>query len=54
VLTNAEVTAVLSGAESSAHVDEMLAGAGLKLPADELRQLDEAREIYLSAIESPT
>ena len=37
VLTHPEVTSVLGGAESPAHVDEHLAGTRLALPADAAR-----------------
>ena len=41
-----EVTSVLAGPESTAHVDETLAGAALKLPAELRATLDAASERY--------
>ena len=51
VLAHDEVTSVLSGAESPAHVDEMLAGALLELPPEELRRLNEASATYSTTVE---
>ena len=42
VLAHPEVTCVLGGAESAAHVDELLAGTRLALPKEELARLDRA------------
>ena len=46
VLTHPEVTCVLAGAESPAHVDENLAGTRLALPADALAALNAASAAY--------
>ena len=46
VLTHPEVTSVLGGAESPAHVDEHLAGTRLALPADPLAALNAASAAY--------
>ncbi len=46
VLTHPEVTSVLAGAESPAHVDENLAGTRLALPADALAALNAASAVY--------
>ena len=46
VLTHPEVTSVLAGAESPAHVDENLAGTRLTLPADALAALNAASAAY--------
>ena len=46
VLTHPEVTSVLGGAESPAHVDEHLAGTRLALPADALAALNAASAVY--------
>ncbi len=46
VLIHPEVTSVLAGAESPAHVDENLAGTRLALPADALVALNAASAAY--------
>ena len=46
VLGHPEVTSVLAGPESTAHVDETIAGAALKLPEDVRGKLDAASEHY--------
>ena len=46
VLTHPEVTSVLGGAESPAHVDEHLAGTHLALPTDALAALNVASATY--------
>ena len=46
VLTHPEVTSVLGGAESPAHVDEHLAGTRLALPTDALAALNVASATY--------
>ena len=46
VLDHPEVTSVLAGPESTAHVDETLAGAALKLPAELRATLDAASGRY--------
>ena len=46
VLTHPEVTSVLGGAESPAHVDEHLAGTRLALPADAVATLNAASAAY--------
>ncbi len=51
VLDHPEVTSVLSGPESTAHVDETIAGAALKLPADVRGKLDAASEHYSRRLE---
>lgn len=51
VLVHPEVTSVLAGPESTAHVDETIAGASLKLPSDLRRKLDMASECYSRKLE---
>ncbi len=51
VLDHPEVTSVLAGPESTAHVDETLAGAALKLPAELRARLDAASERYSERME---
>ena len=52
VLASPEVTSVLGGAESLDHVDEMLAGAALVLPAETKDRLDAASAEYSRGIET--
>ena len=51
VLAQSAVTAVLGGAESPAHVDEMIAGIELQLPTMASDRLDEASRAYSSSLE---
>ena len=51
VFDHPEVTSVLAGPESTAHVDETLAGAALKLPAEVRGKLDAASEYYGEKLE---
>ena len=46
VLTHTEVTTVLSGAESSEHVDQNLAGTQLSLPQEVIKTLNSASKAY--------
>jgi aryl-alcohol dehydrogenase-like predicted oxidoreductase len=46
VLSHAEVTSVLAGSESTAHVDENLAGTQLQLPTAALDRLNAASQTY--------
>lgn len=51
VLGHTEVTSVLAGPESTDHVDETLAGAALKLPAEVCAKLDAASARYSERLE---
>ena len=51
VLAQPEVASVLGGAESPEHVDEMVAGAALELPAEAKRKLDEVGAGYARKVE---
>lgn len=51
VLTHPEVTSVLGGAESTAHVDEMVAATQLTLPGEQLERLGRASQAYSAALE---
>jgi aryl-alcohol dehydrogenase-like predicted oxidoreductase len=51
VLAHPEVTSVLGGPESPAHVDEMVAGTQLALPAEIVTRLHEASVEYSVALE---
>ena len=51
VLDHPEVTSVLAGPESAAHVDETIDGAALKLPADVRGKLDAASARYSERLE---
>jgi aryl-alcohol dehydrogenase-like predicted oxidoreductase len=53
VLAQKPVTAVLGGAESTAHVDEMVEGLQLTVPASLLAQLNTASYAYSQALEAP-
>lgn len=53
VLAQKSVTAVLGGAESTAHVDEMIDGVQLTVPAPLLAQLNTASYAYSQALEAP-
>ena len=52
VLHQEGVTSVLGGAESVAHVDEMIAGTQLSLPPETLQQLTAAADRYADAMEA--
>ncbi len=52
VLDRPEVTSVLAGPESTDHVDEILAGAALKLHADVRGKLDAASDNYGKRLEA--
>lgn len=52
VLARPEVTTVLTGAESVEHVDEVVAGARLTLPADARQRLDRASAAYSWELEA--
>lgn len=51
VLTHAEVTSVLSGAESPEHVDQNLSGTQLVLPQEVIKTLNAANNTYRKQIE---
>ncbi|MEW6749462.1 MAG: aldo/keto reductase [Candidatus Latescibacterota bacterium] len=52
VLAHPEVSSVLAGPESPAHVDELLAGTSLVLPAEALEQLTQASATYTRQLEA--
>lgn len=52
VLDHPEVTSVLAGPESTAHADETLAGAALKLPSELRTKLDAASARYGERMEA--
>ena len=52
VLAQTAVTAVLGGAESPQHVDEMIAGVQLHLPAQGMDELNAASHAYGRALEA--
>jgi aryl-alcohol dehydrogenase-like predicted oxidoreductase len=52
VLSHGEVTSVLGGAESGAHVDELVAGTRLELPGELADRLTAASETYSRRLES--
>lgn len=52
VLSHPEVSCVLAGSESPAHVDENLAGTRLTLPEAELSRLNEASRVFRVAFSS--
>lgn len=53
MLHQGAVTSVLAGAECPEHVDEMIDGTGLDLPADLLDGLTVASRSYAAAVEGP-
>ena len=52
VLSHGEVTAVLGGAESTAHVDELVAGTQLELPGELASRLNAASTTYSDRLSS--